>query len=67
MSRVLRPLGLAVGIACVAAGLLFLAQGTGVFPYPETSPMVRALPWAYRGVSMTILGVAAMVISRRLG
>lgn len=56
-----------IGIGCAALGLLFLAQGTGMFPYPKASSMVGALPWAYRGVSLVTLGVATMVISRRLG
>ncbi len=54
------------GIVCALAGLLFLGQGSGYFPYPRTSFMVSDPTWAYRGVAMITLGVAALVVSRAI-
>ncbi len=63
----LRRLGLLFAIACVLAGLLFVGQGTGVFPYPRTSFMIGQTPWVTRGVSLITLGLSALVVSRSLG
>ena len=54
------------GIVCALAGLLFLGQGSGYFPSPRTSFMVSDPTWAYRGVAMITLGVAALVVSRAI-
>ncbi len=55
------------GLFALLAGLLFLAQGTGYVPYPRSSFMIGRMLWAYRGVGLATLGVAAMVVSRSIG
>ncbi len=52
------------GVVGLLVGLLFLGQGTGWFPYPRSSFMIDRTPWAYRGVGIASLGVAAMLVSR---
>ncbi len=63
MTRVL----MVAGGAMVLSGLLFLGQGTGVFPYPRSSFMIDQTPWAYRGVGLATLGAAVMILSRSVG
>ena len=56
-----------VGAAGLLIGLLWLGQGAGWFPYPRSSFMIDQTPWAYRGVGMATIGVAAMMVSRSIG
>lgn len=60
----LRLITLVSGVVVLLAGLLFLGQGTDVFPYPKTSFMVAQTPWACRGVYLIVLGAALVVLSR---
>ena len=62
-----RTLLLVGGTVVLLAGLLFLAQGTGWFPYPRSSFMVGRSSWAYRGVGLVTLGGALTVLSRSVG
>ncbi len=54
----------AAGLLALVFGLLFLAQGTGYFPYPRSSFMIDQTVWAYRGVGLATLGAACLVVSR---
>ena len=54
------------GVVCALVGLVFLGQGSGYFPYPRSSFMISDPTWAYRGVAMVTLGVAAIMISRAI-
>ena len=56
---------LIVGILAVIVGLVWIGQGTGYFPYPKTSFMISQMPWAYRGAVLAVLGLIAIVVSRR--
>jgi hypothetical protein len=56
-----------VGILLLMAGLLFIGQGTGYFPYPSYSFMISDMGWAYRGVGIALAGVAVILIARRIG
>lgn len=56
---------LIIGIVAVLMGLIWIGQGTGTFPYPETSFMVRATQWAWYGLAMLAAGLAAIWFSRR--
>jgi hypothetical protein len=47
-------------------GLLWIGQGTGVFPYPSASFMISDMGWAYRGAGVALAGIAVMLISRRM-
>jgi hypothetical protein len=54
------------GILALLVGLLWIGQGTGIFPYPRQSFMIDQTPWAYRGVLMLVIGAVAIVLGRRL-
>ncbi len=55
--------GLAVG--AVVIGIIWIGQGTGVFPYPASSFMIDQTPWAYRGGALAVAGLVAIFFLRR--
>jgi hypothetical protein len=55
---------LVVGLLAILIGLIWVGQGTGYFPYPASSFMIDAMPWAYRGAVLAVLGLVAVVVSR---
>jgi hypothetical protein len=57
---------LLVGILAVLIGLIWVGQGSGYFPYPASSFMINQMPWVYRGAVLAVLGLAAVVVSRRM-
>ena len=62
----IRAFLLVVGIVAVLTGLLWIAQGTGVFPYPNASFMINQMSWAYRGIVLAAVGLIAIAVSRRI-
>jgi hypothetical protein len=56
---------LIVGIIAALTGLVWIGQGTGYFPYPAQSFMVRATPWAWYGLALMLFGLALIWRSRR--
>jgi hypothetical protein len=57
---------LIVGILALLIGLIWIGQGTGYFPYPAESFMINEMPWAYRGSVLAVVGLVAVVVSRRM-
>ncbi len=57
---------LIAGLLFLLAGLLFIGQGTGYFPYPRSSFMISERPWAYRGAGLALIGLAAILMGRKL-
>ncbi len=64
--KIIRILVLILGIAAALIGLLWIGQGTGVFPYPASSFMIDQSPWIFRGALLAIGGLAIIFISRRI-
>jgi hypothetical protein len=62
MRRVLMILG---GLGLVF-GLLFMAQGSGLFPYPAESFMIGASVWIGYGSMIAALGACLILIARRI-
>ena len=62
--RVLQISLLAGGILSLLIGLVWIGQGTGYFPYPAASFMIREMRWAYRGAGLAVIGIIAIFISR---
>lgn len=62
----LRNLVLIVGLLLLLSGLIWAAQGAGIFPYPRESFMVGARPWIGYGVATAMLGAALIIVSRKL-
>jgi hypothetical protein len=56
---------LIIGIVFALMGLVWIGQGTGYFPYPQGSFMVRQPQWAVYGAGLLILGLATVWLSRR--
>ncbi len=65
MTAIRRILVVTGGLA-VALGLLFAAQGSGIFPYPRSSFMIDQTPWIGRGAALMAFGLAMILVSRRL-
>lgn len=57
---------LGVGLLAVLIGLIWIGQGTGVFPYPRQSFMIDQRPWAWRGGMLAVAGLAAILLGRSL-
>lgn len=56
-------LGLAIG--AIVVGVIWIGQGTGVFPYPAASFMIDQTPWAYRGGALAAAGLIGLLFLRR--
>jgi hypothetical protein len=52
-------------VGAVIIGVIWIGQGTGVFPYPAASFMIDQMPWAYRGAALAAAGVIAILFLRR--
>lgn len=61
----MRALRLVLGILALLVGLVWIGQGTGTFPYPSMSFMIRQIEWAYIGSVVAIIGVILVWRSRR--
>jgi hypothetical protein len=55
-----------VGVLAFLMGLLWAGQGSGLFPYPTTSPMINQSPWIWKGVLLAIVGIVVFWLSRRV-
>jgi hypothetical protein len=62
----LRQLKLIGGIVLALLGLLWAGQGSGILPYPATSPMIGQTQWIVYGALMVVVGLAMMWWSRRM-
>ena len=62
MKTVLQTIG---GFA-VLAGLVWAAQGSGIFPYPASSFMLSQTRWVWIGLATAAGGVAAIMAALRL-
>lgn len=40
-----------VGLLAIAMGILWMAQGAGIFPYPQSSFMINQSPWIIWGLA----------------
>lgn len=61
MKRLLRILGL----FALLMGLLWMGQGSGVVPWPQTSVMIDAPIWIVWGAALAVAGVVSLFMSRR--
>ena len=55
----------AFGLLAILVGLLWIGQGTGMFPYPASSFMINQSPWILRGIVVAIAGLAILWAGRR--
>ena len=54
-----------LGVILLIAGLVFMGQGSGYFPYPASSFMVNASQWIYYGTGFAVVGLALIILARR--
>ncbi len=59
----MKPALLVLGAVFLLSGLLFAAQGAGIFPYPAASQMISQTIWIYRGAGIALAGLILMVFS----
>lgn len=52
------------GAILLVAGLVFMGQGSGYFPYPASSFMIQQTRWIYYGGAIAILGLLLILIGR---
>ncbi|MCY1664139.1 hypothetical protein [Rhizobium sp. SL86] len=50
---------------CVLMGLVWIGQGTGIFPYPASSFMINQSPWILWGALLASAGLATLWLLRR--
>jgi hypothetical protein len=60
----LRWIVLGVGILLVLMGVVWIGQGSGVFPYPKESFMIDQRPWVLRGAMLAVAGLVVALLSR---
>ncbi len=57
---------LVLGLLAILIGLVWAAQGAGVFPYPASSLMIGQTQWVWYGGAVAVAGLLAVLLSRRL-
>jgi hypothetical protein len=54
-----------IGMAALAAGLLFIGQGLGYVRWPASSFMIDEIEWVYYGGVIAFAGLLLIGIARR--
>ena len=60
----MQALLMVVGAVLLIAGLVFMGQGSGYFPYPASSFMISQTRWIYYGAGIAIVGLLVIIIAR---
>ena len=61
----MKTLMIVVGVIAIAMGLLWAAQGAGLFPYPASSFMINDVTWVYYGLLTAVAGVGVILMARQ--
>lgn len=54
-----------LGAILVLAGLVWMGQGSGYFPYPSESFMIDQTRWIYYGAGTALVGLLVIVFAPR--
>jgi len=54
-----------IGIILLLAGLVFMGQGSGYFPYPASSFMINAREWIFYGGAIAVVGLLLIIFAQR--
>jgi uncharacterized membrane protein len=65
LGRAMKTLMFVLGVIAIVMGLLWAAQGAGIFPYPSSSFMIGDVTWVYYGLATAIAGVVLLSMARR--
>jgi hypothetical protein len=60
-----RKILMGAGLLIALMGLIWMGQGSGVFPYPEQSFMINDRSWIWWGGGMILAGLGLFAIARR--
>jgi hypothetical protein len=61
----MQPFLTIVGLVLLIAGLVFVGQGSGYFPYPTSSFMISQTRWIYYGGGIAVVGLLIIIFTRR--
>ncbi|CCF18663.1 conserved exported protein of unknown function [Pseudorhizobium banfieldiae] len=61
----MKRLGIVIGALAIFMGLLWMAQGSGIFPYPASSFMIDQSPWILYGAILALAGMVLVWWARR--
>jgi hypothetical protein len=53
-----------VGVVLLIAGVVFMGQGSGYFPYPRSSHMISQTRWIYYGGGIALVGLILLILAR---
>ncbi|TPP10470.1 hypothetical protein [Rhizobium glycinendophyticum] len=56
-----------IAVLAILMGVIWVAQGTGIFPYPASSFMINQSPWIFNGALLALAGLAGLYVLRRRG
>jgi cell division protein FtsW (lipid II flippase) len=54
-----------VAVILLIAGIVFIGQGSGYFPYPRSSFMISQTRWIYYGAGIAIVGLLILLFAWR--
>ena len=60
----MKALLLLIGLLVLAAGLLFVGQGSGWIQWPAESFMISQIRWVYYGAAIAAFGVVLIILAR---
>nr|CAD6610413.1 membrane protein [Rhizobium sp. Khangiran2] len=61
----MKRLGIVIGALAILMGLLWMAQGSGIFPYPASSFMIDQSLWILYGAILALAGMVLVWWARR--
>ena len=61
----MKTLLMLMGMAALAAGLLFVGQGAGYIRWPAESFMIGEIGWVTYGAGIAAAGLLLIVVARR--
>ena len=61
----MKGLLIVIGAIAVRMGVSWMAQGSGIFPYPASSFMIDQSPWIAYGAVLALAGAALVWVGRQ--
>ena len=52
-----------IGVIILVAGLVFVGQGSGYFPWPASSHMINNTKWIYYGAGIALVGLLLIIFA----